>query len=91
MVTVHELPVQSPLHPVKVLCWPALEVGEAVSVTCVPCVNVVLQVPPAALPSVIVQSIPAGLDVTTPSPSPPPETVSEKEPGASNCAVTLRG
>ena len=70
--TVHgEVPVHAPLHPAKTL--PVL--AEAFSVTEAPVENVVEHPVAPATPFVIVQLMPAGVEVTVPLPVPPPETV----------------
>ena len=53
--------------------WPLT--GVAVRVTTMPCENCALQPVVAATPVVMVQLIPAGLDLTTPFPVPVPRTV----------------
>ncbi|HET7229072.1 MAG TPA: hypothetical protein VFJ16_03685 [Longimicrobium sp.] len=65
------VPVQAPDHPANVLP-PLAAVG--VNVTSVPALNDAAQVP-LALPPLMVQLIPPGLDVTVPLPVPPPVTV----------------
>jgi hypothetical protein len=64
--------VPLPVHALdQVLnAWPAR--GTGVSVTTVPRVNWALHPVVAATPAVMVQLIPAGLEVTTPLPLPPP-------------------
>ncbi len=64
-------PVQAPSQPTNEL--PLLAV--AVRVTVTPLVNWAEQPVAAATPLVIVQLIPAGLEVTVPLPVPPPEMV----------------
>ena len=67
MLTTHVVfvPVQAPLHPVKV----APDKGDAVRVTLIPAINEALQVLP--------QLMPAGLLVTRPLPLPLSETVNK--------------
>lgn len=59
--------------------------GDAVRVIVCPAGNVAEHPVDAAVPLVIVQLIPAGLETTLPLPFPAPETISE---GSSNLAVT---
>jgi hypothetical protein len=67
-----QLPV--PLHADQDLNeWPLA--GLAVSVTTTPCENCALQPVAAATPAVMVQLIPAGLELTTPFPVPVPTSV----------------
>ena len=77
MVTLQApVPVQAPLQPVKVEPVP----GVAVNATTVPLVNEAAQVAP--------QEMPAGVLVTVPVPVPDLVTVSAKEDGKVNVAVT---
>jgi len=65
------VPVQAPPQPTNE--WPLAEL--AVRVTVTPWLNKAVQPVVPAVPAVMVQLIPAGLDLTTPLPVPRPEIV----------------
>jgi hypothetical protein len=85
-VSAHDVPVQSPDQPAKVL----VASGVAASVTPVPSAKPDPQLP-LDEPEEIAQLIPAGADVTLPPPVPAPATLSVRSGIGAKDAVTLCG